>query len=703
MKRPALWVSIPFVCGLVLASLFVRELWLPVCGGVTLVMLAVVLRRRALWKYVLLGTLSCLTACCVYWQKDAATYGRQAAFDGQEASFTGTVCASSVYPSGYARYYLRGKLGGTVPAKVELFCRDTGLQYGDTLRLDGTPELQRPGYLFDSAGYARANGVFLRFGSETELSGYTPEAHPSLRSVLYRWRGRMTARILDAMGEETGPMLAGMLFGDKTSMSRSSRQMLYRMGIGHVLAVSGLHLDLLAVCVSWLLERLRIGRRVQFGLMAVLCGLFVILAGETFPVERACIMVLIREGGKLVYRQADPLNSLCIAAAILGAVNPFVVCGAAFWLSCSAVWGIAVLAPYMTKDMPAETFWQTAWRDFVSLCWVFLATLPVCAVYFREISLLSPVSNTLLLPVCAAAMVLGLIAVLCGAQGFPAELLLDGADRLCGLILRVSGWVSRLPFTHAASGNSLLLCMLGLGIALIAAVQLFGRDRRHTGRTVAAVVLVTCTVLSVRQEVLSRTLRVAVLGEGQSCVLAVTAGDTAMLMDMTGNRSLPAYADAYLQETGVNDVEALYLAAPSAGSAARYAEYLTLTPPAHVIALRETDEPLPGVLGAEPEFCDYREALFRGAHLQAAKDCVTLTYAGVTFACCREKAAEGTPEVLVVCGRSRRELPDCGILIIPDPASPYEPDGNSYIGENNLEVTIARDGTCRVRRLYGDS
>ncbi|MBR3629778.1 MAG: ComEC/Rec2 family competence protein [Oscillospiraceae bacterium] len=701
MKRPALWVCVPYVTGLVLASLFVPQLWLPVCGGIVLVMAAVVLRRRTLWKYVLLGTLSCLTACCVYWHTDTAETSRQMPYAGKETVFSGTVCSVSVYPGGYARYYLRGRFEGTVPAKVELFCDAPYYQYGDSLTLSGIPERITGSYRFDSAAYARAQGVLLQFGSETALSGFTPEDHPGLRSQLYRWRARMTGRILTHMGEETGPLLTGMLFGDKTSMSQGSKRAFYRLGIGHILAVSGLHLDFLAVCISWLLERLRTGRKLRFALMTLACLLFVITAGETVPVERACIMILLREGGKLLFRQADALNSLGIAAFLLCLANPFVIHSGGFWLSCSAVYGIAVLAPYMTKEMPAKTFLQTAWRDFASLCWAFLATLPVSAVLFREIALLSPVSNTLLVPVCMAAMLLGALAVLCGGQGFLAELLLSGADRLCGVLLHISYAAAKLPFTHAATGSSLLLLLLGAGILLLIGVQFLGKDRKRTARTAAAVLAVTCAVMGVRQELLSRSLRTAVLGEGERCVLALVGGEEALLIDMSGRNDAAANADAYLTETGVNTLRGLYLTRPRPGAAGRYAACFSLMPPEEVVLLQEAEN-FPGVLDAVTETDASRETLFHGAHITAQKEHVTVEYAGQTLECCPEQTADGTPEVRIVCGGSTGPLPDSGILIVLDPASPYQPDEHTYIGEHYLEVTLGRDGTCRVRRLYGD-
>ena len=698
MKRPALWVGVSYVIGLVLASVVVRQLWLPVVGGVTLVMLAVVLWRRTLWKYVLLGTLSCLTACCVYWGREAAMASRQMPYAGQETVFSGTVCSVSVYQSGYARYYLKGRFEGTAPAKVELFCDAPYYQYGDSLTLTGTPELIENSYLSDSAAYAKHNGVLLQFGNDTEITGFAPEDHPGLRSRIYRWRARMTERILSHMGEETGPLLTGMLFGDKTSMSRSSRQAFYRLGIGHILAVSGTHLDFLALCISWLLEKLKCGRRLRFALMAAVCVLFVIVAGETFSVERACIMVLIREGGTLVYRQADALNSLSVAAFLLCLVNPFVIHGAAFWLSCSAVWGMSVLAPYMTKDMPAETVLQTVWRDFCGLCWAFLAITPACIYWFREIFLLNPVSNALLVPVCLAAMLLGALGVLCGGTSFLAELLFSGADWLCSVLLKVSYTAAALPYTHASAGSSRVLLLVGAGILLLVGVQYFGKHKKLTARTAAAVLAVTCGVLSVRQELLGSRLRVGILGDGKGCVLAILGGEEALLVDMSGKSSMAAHAHAYLTESGTERLTALYLARPKKKAAGRYAEYFALMPPDEAVLLQETDE-IPDVLGVLTETEQAREALFHGAHISAQKDRVTVEYAGQTLECCTEQAVTGEPEVLVLCGSSTEPLPDSGILFILDPASPYEPDGHTYIGETHFEVTLGRDGTCRVRRL----
>ena len=712
MKRPALCVTVPYVLGLVLTSVFVRQLWIPV-GGVVLTAVVLLLWRRDMWKYVLLGTLSCLTACCVYWCKDVS-FVQQAALQGQEAVFEGTVTSVTVYQSGYARYYLEGTFEDVslqeLPAKAELFCEQTDYIPGDALTLYGRPEEQTSGYLFDNAAYARSQGICLRFGNETEILENPDAVRKDIHRVLYKWRTAMCQRILAKMGEETGPMLTGMLFGDKSGMSRDSRNSLYRMGIGHVLAVSGLHLDFLALCVSWALKKLRVGRYTACGLMAVLCGLFVLCAGGTVSVKRACIMILLREGGKLVYRQSDALNSLSIASFLLCLQNPFVIHGAAFWLSCSATWGIAVFAPYMMQKCKTDTVprqLRKLLRSFIGSCWASVAILPVSALYFREVSLLSPVSNTLLVPLCMLSMLLGALSLL---SGMKFTLPLQGAELLNSIILHVSHSMACISWTHAATGSQVLLPLLFAGVFLVLGCVVLKQSKRFTAGMIALSLAVTCIAVGTEQAIYRRTLRIAVLGENRNCVLVLTAGNEAVVFDMTGNAGLAAYANAYLTENGVGCLTTLYLCKPSVKSAQKYTQYFSLLPPEQLTFLKEADEDIPDILGTVPEVQSRQEMLFYGARITAEETCVTVEYDGMTFVCGREYAVSGetdvptdTPEVLVVYGRNQKTLLECGILVVYDADSPYRSDRHTYIGEQNLELTITENGTCRMRRLYVDT
>ncbi len=701
MKRPALYIGIPYVLGLTFASVIVQKLWLTVLGSVITAALAILIWRRDLWKYVLLSTLSCLTACCVYWHADALAQ-QQLALSGTEIAFTGTVTQASVYPSGWARYYLDGTFADGQGCRVEFFTDAALFEYGDALTLSGTPERLTSDYLFDDAAFGRSNRVFLTYGAETRVTAYERLKSPTLRSTILHWRAEMTARIQAHMRDETGAMLTGMLFGDKTGMTRSSKTALYRMGIGHVLAVSGLHLDFIALIAAWIFKRLYVGRKTTFVLMAMLCLLFVICAGETVSVKRACIMILISQSGRVLFRRADALNSLSLAMLVLGIENPFVVCGMNFWLSVSATFGIAVLAPYMTKNMPRESPWQAAIAEISCFFWAFAAMLPVEVLCFREISLLSPVSNLLLVPLCMGAMLFGMLGILCGGQGSLAALFLGGADALGGWVLEISRAVSEIPWTRIPTGSSDLFVILMLGVGFAVGVHLICKSRKAT--TFAVIAALTVTMLSVKVEQTYRRghIRIAMLGEGRDCLLVVSSGEDSVLFDLTGGSSAAAYAQAYLSDEGITKVGLLCLCDPSPSSIRGYEDYLSSSQPEAIWVMQEVDEDFPQLFGREPIEVPTLELLFHGAKLSSNDTALTVDYAGNTCVFTRSaREITGQPEVLGVFGTLKKLVPDCGVLSLTDADTCYLPDGHTYIDENPLELTLANDGTCRIRRLYG--
>ncbi|MCR5717691.1 MAG: ComEC family competence protein [Oscillospiraceae bacterium] len=701
MKRPALCIGFPYVLGLCLTSALSGQHRVWGLVGVLLTGLTVMTVRRGLWKYVLLSTLSCLMACCVYWHTDSAA-AKLLTRSGEEQVFSGTVIKAAVYGNGSARYYLRGTFSDSTPARVEYFTRTAVFSYGDTLTLSGTPERISSGYLFDSAAYARANGIFLSYGNETAVTEFQTLASPTLRSRLYQWRERISLRIRTLMGDETGAMLTGMLFGDKSGMAHTNKTLLYRMGIGHILAVSGLHLDFLAMFAEFLLKRLHIGRKISAGVMAMLCILFVLLAGETISVRRACILILLRQLGHITFRKPDTLNSLSIAAFLLTLENPFAIHAAAFWLSFVAAWGIAVLAPFMTQNMKRDTVLRVTFADICSCCWCFAAVLPVCIFYFREISFLSPISNTFLIPLCMGAMLFGVLALPFGCDGAIAETFLSGADVLCEWILKISRTVTAVSWTHAPTGSRTLFFAIFAGIAAVTLFYLLTKSRRFTAIATAAVLLISGITVYAERTARKDDLRIAVLGSGKSKLLILTDGIKAVLLDLTGQKQLSAYAEAYLTENGISQVETLYLCKPSRQSMQQYGDVLTIFPPEAVCILKNKSGSTPKLFGTEPYCTPQTEALFCGAKLTVSAAETTLIYGGMTCCFTSGKEIEETADILYCYGKPPETLPDCGLLFVPT-GTPCIPDAHTYIGADDLELTLTQSGICRVRRLYGEA
>lgn len=692
MKRTALYIGFPYTAGLLLASVVEVQLFVTVCSTVAFAALLAVFLRKDVYKYVLIGTLSFMTACCVYWWQDAGSVKSQTAFAGQaDTVFTGTITSIAAYDSGYAGYMLEGELNGEVKAKLLYTCENAGYAYGDTLTVKGTPQQMTSGYLFDTASYYRSENVHLRmfYADSTE---HIPRAHDTLRSILYEWRQEMTERILSRADSQSGAAMVGMLFGDKSALEGSTKTALYRVGIGHVLAVSGLHLDFLALFVARLLRKCGADRRLSFGVMAVLAILFVICVGETVSIKRACIMILLSQSAGLFFRKADVLNSLSIAMLLLGLENPFVVHSAAFWLSVAGTFGIGVFAPYMTEKIPDKNPAWKFWRHAAAMFCVFFVVFPFTVLYFRDASLISPLSNLVLVPLCMLAFMLTAVSLLFGARGIAAELLLMAAENITDVVRYVSEWLAGLPYTHIGTGSRILLFVLCGAAAAAVLCHLFCRSRRMLCAMLAGSVLVTAGAVSFEQYYSAGNIRISVLGDERDCVLVIGYGKEAVVIDLCGDAQAPSYVQACLESGGMERVTALVLCDAEAVRMEDYESALYFYPPEEVAAMEpEDDEPSAFAMN------------FHGAAISVEEDTAVIRYGGMQYRCCREARADRPCEVLTVYGTSRNTLPDSGILMVLDERSCYASDSRTYVGENNLELIIAGNGDCRVRRLYADT
>ncbi len=705
MKRTALYIGFPYTAGLLIASVVRWQLCFWLLGAVVLTAFLIVCCHRAVRKYVLISTLSLMTACCVYWGCDALSVRKQLAFAYKENTvFSGEITEISLHDSGYATYILEGRLNGEIPAKIKFLTDFQSYAYGDTLTLTGTPEPMQNNYVFDSVSYYQSKQVFLSMPLNAEIE-HTPRTRVTLHCILYEWRMKMTERIRSMTEGESGALITGMLFGDKSEMSSSTRTSLYRMGIGHVLAVSGLHLDFLALFVIRLLRKAKADRRLSFGILALLAVLFVICVGETVSVKRACIMILISQSAGLFFRKADMLNTISIAMLLLSLENPFVVHSAGFWLSFSGTFGIAVFAPYMTKPMKSENFLQKRIKEAAAMCCVFLVVFPVSALFFREVSLISPLANLVVVPLCMGILLLAAIALGFGMQGIIAQFLLHMAEWISELVLRISAYAADLPWTYIAADSEVLMFAVGASAVLTVACSLCFRSRKTICTAVAVSLAAICMASGTERAYQSRDLHIAVLGEERDCALVLRRGSDAVIVDMSGDANAPSFVQAYLQSAGVKSVDSLLLCKTKAKNIAGYEQILRFSVPEQLMLLHETEEQTAvSVVGTNAVYTNKCEIMFGGALLTVSDESVRVRYGDVDYICTKEKNPDIPEcEALTIYGTSRNLLPDCGILMVLDERTCYMADEYTYVGKNNLELTVAADGSCRVRSLYADT
>jgi len=250
-------------------------------------------------------------------------------------------------------FHGRGWLEGRPPEGPGLRCDFAGgvpggVGPGAIVRVSGTCRALvppgNPGEIDRRVAFAR-RGVALRCELVTGENAEVLRPAPwSFRGMLGHARRRAAERLCADLPPDVAPLAVAFLVGDRSGLDDDTRLLFERTGTSHILAISGMHVLLLAAMVHALLRTLGLGPRAAAGVTLALALAYVPVAGAGAPVRRA-VAVLAFHGLALVRgRPPDAGSALGGAALLLALFDPAEMLGIGSQLSFTAAAGIVWLA-----------------------------------------------------------------------------------------------------------------------------------------------------------------------------------------------------------------------------------------------------------------------------------------------------------------------------------------------------------------------
>ncbi len=209
---------------------------------------------------------------------------------------------------------------------------------------------------------------------------------------------------------EYSSTLKAILLGRKRELSKFRLSTFRKTGIIHILTVSGLHVGLILLSGYLFFSSLGISIRLTILLITVLIVFYTFIIGDSLPVYRASIMSIC---GLLAYflgRDKHLYNSLFLAALILLFINPFSLFYLSFQLSFLSVFGILYLFGFfenLFSFLPGVIA-----KSFAISCSAQLFIYPLLAYNFGEISLISPLTNIVVIPIVWIIVSNGLVGII---------------------------------------------------------------------------------------------------------------------------------------------------------------------------------------------------------------------------------------------------------------------------------------------------
>ncbi len=357
---------------------------------------------------------------------------------------------------------------------------ETGTMVGWKVRITGTVRKpsrpDNPGG-FDQELYLRTLGAQVMI--ETDEDGITVLNPDTSSSAAFR--EFLVKKWSPIMGEGSCGGLMGLLFGTSDLMEDETLDAFQKIGLGHLLAVSGLHVGLAYGAVQKLM-----GDRGKTVPAQLLCGLtavgYAALAGFSSSASRAALMIVIHGIGRTLYRPYDMATSASLAGILILTRQPCQIMSNGFQLSMLAAFGLACVLPRISYglEMAADR------KRSHGLRWIALngspmiaiqmVMGPVCARRFHCLSLWSLALNPfciagsgLLIPLAMGVALMTMIMEMKFSVFIPFQPLFEKSVRLIGAVMdgmmNLGELVSEFPGTFVTAGfppGLMMLYYLGL-------------------------------------------------------------------------------------------------------------------------------------------------------------------------------------------------------------------------------------------------
>lgn len=314
---------------------------------------------------------------------------------------------------------------------------------GDVLRVQGEinffDNARNPGN-FDQKRYYQRQNIHVSVWAQSVCREKENSRtwYECVKERLYEFRKGWTEKLYMFLEEKDAGTVSAILLGEKAGMDEELKELYQVNGIGHILAISGLHLSFVGLGIYQIFRRISGSYNVGSFFGIIFLSLYVLMVGVTVSVLRAFLTFLFRVGADVTGRNYDGVTALSFSALSVLLWRPLSIYDAGFWLSFGAVAALYFVYPIF-RDFPIQSLWAS-----VSIQ---LVTLPVILVSFYELPTFSIFVNIIVIPLMSlilicimAGSILGVIILPVGIPFFKiAGMLLKLYEQLCNLAMDLPG------------------------------------------------------------------------------------------------------------------------------------------------------------------------------------------------------------------------------------------------------------------------
>ena len=522
-ERWPMWIPVGLGTGVALYFALPAEPapWIGPLAATAALILGLLGRRHQLWLVIAIAALALASGFAAAQLRTAWVAAPVLQKEIRPVTVTGRVVVSEVRGAGRRLVLDRLRIGGldeaATPARVRISLRGASVpsyipgQWVELRAALSPPAAPSAPGAFDFARHAyfqRLGGLGFAFGAARVIDPPAGAAASGFAIAVGRLRQQVTDRVLAGLDGQPGAVAAALLTGERGAIAKDVLAAVRDAGLAHLLAISGLHIGLVAAILFFVVRALLatiepIALRFPIKKWAACVGLagtafYLLLSGATIPTQRAFLMGALVIGAILLDRTGISMRSVAWAAVAVLLVQPESLLGASFQMSFAAV--VALVAAFewfgerrarSVGDRDAPRLIRRYLTGVVLATLIAgLATAPFAAYNFNRLATFGLAANLVAVPLTALWImpwgVVSLVLMPLGLESFALAPMGWGIGGLIAVARTVAAWPGAVVLLPAMPTAGVVAAATG-GLWLC----LWRRSWRWPGALVVAAALAT--------------------------------------------------------------------------------------------------------------------------------------------------------------------------------------------------------------------
>jgi competence protein ComEC len=456
------------------------------------------------------------------------------------------------------------------------------IKVSDYAQVKGTieklPHRKNPGE-FDYGRYLKLHdidAVFSSFGFENINVLHETDNNFFKKKIIIPVKQYSVGIIEKLVGGEEGEFLKGLVLGERSNISKEVKQDFVNAGVSHIIAVSGLNVAYVIIVIALILQLFPLKTIYKSVIIFLFLIFYMNLTGNVPSIVRATIMASVFLYAQTIERKILSFNVISFAAIVILLIDPRQIFDAGFILSFWALISIILIYPKLHslinnrgwyKIFHEKGFKGKVVKAVIALFFGTLAaqigTLPITALMFKKISVVSLITNLFAIPLSNAALALGFYMIL-------LSFILGGIAGLIAEVIKLILHYLLLSFSYLSSFSFSVIETYRLDyfflliFYLVVIILLFVPNFKMIVR-LAAVFLLFLNYF-IYADIIHQTdnLKIAFLDVGNSsaCLITTPSNKNILINCGTSNKSYTSSERnviPYLKMQGIDKIDAMFI------------------------------------------------------------------------------------------------------------------------------------------------